>query len=82
MILIASARLALERLRANAARSALTVLGIVIGVGSVVTLVAVGNGSAAQVNSQFSGLGANTLTVTSGRGFGGGLRGAAGSGTR
>jgi putative ABC transport system permease protein len=81
MILIASVRLALERLRANAARSALTVLGIVIGVGSVVTLVAVGNGSAAEVNSQFSGLGANTLTVTSGRGFGGGLRGAAGSGT-
>jgi putative ABC transport system permease protein len=81
MILIASVRLALERLRANAARSALTVLGIVIGVGSVVTLVAVGNGSAAQVNSQFSELGANTLTVTSGRGFGGGLREAAGSGT-
>jgi putative ABC transport system permease protein len=81
MILLASVRLALERLRANAARSALTVLGIVIGVGSVVTLVAVGNGSAAEVNSQFSGLGANTLTVTSGRGFGGGLRGAAGSGT-
>jgi putative ABC transport system permease protein len=81
MILIASVRLALERLRANAARSALTVLGIVIGVGSVVALVAVGNGSAAEVNNQFSGLGANTLTVTSGRGFGGGLRGAAGSGT-
>jgi putative ABC transport system permease protein len=57
MILIASVRLALERLRANAARSALTVLGIVIGVGSVVALVAVGNG------------------------FGGGLRGAAGSGS-
>jgi putative ABC transport system permease protein len=57
MILIASVRLALERLRANAARSALTVLGIVIGVGSVVALVAVG------------------------RGFGGGLRGAAGSGS-
>src|SRR6266545_2547387 len=51
------------------------------GSGSVVTLVAVGNGSAAEVNSQFSGLGANTLTVTSGRGFGGGLRGVAGSGT-
>jgi putative ABC transport system permease protein len=81
MILIASVRLALERLMANAARSALTVLGIVIGVGAVVALVAVGNGSAAEVNSQFSGLGANTLTVTSGRGFGGGLRGAAGSGT-
>jgi putative ABC transport system permease protein len=81
MILIPSVRLALERLKANAARSALTVLGIVIGVGAVVALVAVGNGSAAEANSQFSGLGANTLTVTSGRGFGGGLRGAAGSGT-
>jgi putative ABC transport system permease protein len=81
MIVLASVRLALDRLRANAARSALTVLGIVIGVAAVVALVAVGNGSAAEVNNQFSGLGANTLTVTSGRGFGGGLRGAAGSGT-
>jgi putative ABC transport system permease protein len=81
MMLFEAVRLALDRLRANAARSALTVLGIVIGVGSVVTLVAVGNGSAAAVSNQFSGLGANTLTVTSGRGFGGGLRGAAGSGT-
>jgi putative ABC transport system permease protein len=81
MMLFEAVRLALDRLRANAARSALTVLGIVIGVGSVVTLVAVGNGSAAAVSNQFSGLAANTLTVTSGRGFGGGLRGAAGSGT-
>jgi putative ABC transport system permease protein len=81
MIVLASVRLALDRLKANAARSALTVLGIVIGVAAVVALVAVGNGSAAEVNNQFSGLGANTLTVTSGRGFGGGLRGAAGSGT-
>jgi putative ABC transport system permease protein len=81
MMLFEGVRLALNRLRANAARSALTVLGVVIGVGSVVTLVAVGNGSAAEVSNQFSGLGANTLTVTSGRGFGGGLRGAAGSGT-
>ncbi len=80
-MILEAVRLALNRLRANAARSALTVLGIVIGVGSVVTLVAVGNGSAADVNNQFSGLGANTLTVSSGRGFGGGLRGAAGSGT-
>ena len=76
-----SIRLALGRLRANAARSALTVLGVVIGVGAIVTLVAVGNGSAANVNDQFAGLGANTLTVSRGRGFGGGLRGAAGSGT-
>ncbi|HEV8648597.1 MAG TPA: ABC transporter permease [Actinomycetes bacterium] len=76
-------RLGVDRLRANAARSALTVIGVIIGVGSVVTLVAVGRGSAADVNDQFSGLGANTLTVTSARGFargfGRGVAGAAGS---
>jgi len=57
----------------------LTVIGLVIGVGSVVTLVAVGNGSAADVNDQFSRLGANTLTVTGGRGFGFGVSGLTGS---
>ena len=72
-------RLALGRLRANALRSLLTVVGLVIGVGAVVTLVAVGNGSAAEVNAQFSRLGANTMTVVGGRGFGQGMRGAAGS---
>jgi ABC-type lipoprotein release transport system permease subunit len=72
-------RLAGGRLRANALRSLLTVVGLVIGVGSVVTLVAVGNGSAAEVNDQFSRLGSNTMTVMGGRGFGGGVQGAAGS---
>jgi putative ABC transport system permease protein len=56
-------------------------LGVVIGVAAIVTLVAVGSGAAASVNDQFAGLGANTLTVSGGRGFSGGLRGAAGSGT-
>jgi putative ABC transport system permease protein len=72
-------RLAAGRLRANLLRSLLTVVGLVIGVGSVVTLVAVGNGSAADVNDQFSRLGSNTMTVIGGRGFGGGLAGTAGS---
>jgi putative ABC transport system permease protein len=72
-------RLAAGRLRANALRSLLTVVGLVIGVGSVVTLVAVGNGSAADVNDQFSRLGSNTMTVMGGRGFGGGVVGTAGS---
>ncbi len=76
-----SIRLALGRLRANVLRSALTVLGVVIGVGAIVTLVAVGRGSANAVNAQFAGLGADTLTVSQGRGFSGGLRGAAGTGT-
>jgi len=78
-VIFEAVRLALSRLRANALRSMLTVIGLVIGVGSVVALVAVGNGSAADVNDQFSGLGANTLTVQGGRGFGGGIMGAAGS---
>jgi putative ABC transport system permease protein len=76
-----SIRLALGRLRANVLRSALTVLGVVIGVGAIVTLVAVGRGSANAVSAQFAGLGADTLTVSQGRGFSGGLRGAAGTGT-
>jgi putative ABC transport system permease protein len=80
-MLLESVRLALGRLVANLARSALTVLGVVIGVGAIVTLVAVGNGSAANVSDQFAGLGSDTLTVAGGRGFSGGLRGAAGSGT-
>ena len=81
MIVVESIRLALARLRANALRSGLTVLGIVIGVGSVVALVAVGQGSAAETSAQFSSLGANVLTVASGRGFGQGVAGASGSGT-
>ncbi len=80
-MILESVRLALGRLQANAARSALTIIGVVIGVGAIVTLVAVGNGSAADVNDQFAALGANTLTVSGGRGFSRGLRGAAGSGT-
>jgi putative ABC transport system permease protein len=80
-MILESARLALGRLRANVVRSALTVLGVVIGVGAIVALVAVGNGSANSVSAQFAGLGADTLTVTQGRGFSFGLRGAAGSGT-
>jgi putative ABC transport system permease protein len=75
MIVVESIRLALARLRANALRSGLTVLGIVIGVGSVVALVAVGQGSAAETSAQFSSLGANVLTVASGRGFGQGVAG-------
>lgn len=78
-MIVEAVRLACNRLGANAARSALTVLGVIIGVGSVVTLVAVGRGSAAEVNDQFSGLGANTLTVTSGRAFARGVAGATGS---
>jgi putative ABC transport system permease protein len=54
---------------ANAMRSFLTVLGVLIGVASVVILIAVGNGSQIAVARQFQSLGTNTLTVFAG-GFG------------
>ena len=62
-------RVALKALTANKMRSFLTMLGVVIGVGAVIALVAVGNGAQAQVVSQFESLGSNLLTVSSSMSF-------------
>jgi putative ABC transport system permease protein len=51
-------------LASNKLRSALTTLGILIGVGAVILLVAVGNGSSEQIKKSIQRLGANSLTVT------------------
>jgi putative ABC transport system permease protein len=59
----ASFLLALREIRRHLLRSILTVLGIVIGVGAVVTMVTVGNGVTASVRTQIASLGANTLIV-------------------
>jgi putative ABC transport system permease protein len=62
-------RFALRGLSANKLRSALTMLGILIGVAAVILLVAVGNGSAQAVSDRIEALGTNTVTVmSSGRG--------------
>ncbi|HEY6794212.1 MAG TPA: ABC transporter permease [Kineosporiaceae bacterium] len=58
---------ALAALRANRLRSALTMLGVVIGVGSVVLLVAIGSGAKQQVERQVEGLGSNLILVVPGR---------------
>jgi putative ABC transport system permease protein len=58
-------RFALRGVAANKLRSALTMLGILIGVAAVILLVAVGNGSAKAVSDRISALGTNTLTVMS-----------------
>jgi putative ABC transport system permease protein len=64
-------RFAAHGLSANKSRSALTTLGILIGVGAVILLVAVGNGSSKQIQANIESLGSNTLTVFSGNfGFG------------
>jgi putative ABC transport system permease protein len=60
-------RVALDALRANRMRSGLTMLGVVIGVGAVVVLVAIGTGAKNEVESQVEGLGSNLLIVVPGQ---------------
>ena len=61
-------------LSANKARSGLTILGIVIGIGSVIAMISIGEGASGQIQSSIEGLGSNLLTVSpgfvqQGRGF-------------
>jgi putative ABC transport system permease protein len=69
---------ALRGLTANKLRSLLTVLGVSIGVGAVIVLVAVGNGSGKAVQSRLEAMGTNLLTVSTTGGGGGFVRGQAG----
>ena len=66
-----SIRIAIQGILSNKLRSALTIIGILIGVGSVIVLVSVGTGSREAVAKQFEQLGSNTITVVNARGFGG-----------
>jgi len=61
-----SAKSALRALRHNMLRSFLTLLGIVIGVGSVITMLAIGDGSKKQIVDAISSLGSNLLNVNAG----------------
>jgi putative ABC transport system permease protein len=62
--------LALRSIRRHILRSFLTILGIVIGVGAVVTMVTLGKATTAAVQSQIAALGTNILQVRPGQGFG------------
>lgn len=67
---------ALAAIRANAMRSMLTTLGIIIGVGAVIAMVALGEGAQARVESQIQAMGTNVLTIRPGQSrFGGVSRG-------
>jgi putative ABC transport system permease protein len=62
--------LALREIRRNVMRSFLTILGIVIGVASVITMVTLGNGATVQVTEGIASLGSNLLMVTPGQRMG------------
>jgi putative ABC transport system permease protein len=62
--------LALRELKRNVMRSILTILGIVIGVGAVITMVTIGGGATAQVKEQIASMGSNLLMVSPGKRLG------------
>ena len=64
---------ALQSVRANLFRAILTMLGIIIGVASVITMVALGTGARQAIDAQIEALGASILTVRSGQMFAGGI---------
>jgi len=73
--------LALSRLGTGKLRTGLTMLGVIIGVASVVALVSIGEGATSGINSRLQGLGTNLLSVTPGATTTGATRGAFGSAT-
>jgi len=62
----------------NRLRSFLTMLGIIIGVGSVIAMISIGEGAQSSIESQISSLGTNMLMVMPGRGFSGRVSSGAG----
>ena len=71
----------LSTLALNKLRTGLAILGIIIGIGSVIALVSLGQASQKAVESQIQSLGSNLLTVMPGSAQSGGVRGAAGART-
>ncbi len=71
--------LALQSIRRHAARSALTMLGVIIGVASVIVMVAIGQGAQAEIQARIDGLGTNLIVVSPASSQRGGVSGGAGS---
>jgi len=73
-------KISLRALRVNKMRSALTMLGIIIGVGAVITMLAVGTGASERISEQMASIGSNLLIIMPGSSTSGGIR--MGSGTQ
>src|SRR5512140_90893 len=74
-----SARIALRSLAANKMRSALTMLGIITGVMSVIAMLSIGRGAQAAITNQINSIGTNLLYIRPGAPVQGGVRAAEGS---
>ena len=74
MSLFEALRSALQAIGANALRSVLTMLGIIIGVAAVIAMVAIGSGARSRVNDQIRSLGANLAVISAGNVQVGGVR--------
>ncbi len=72
-------KISLRALRVNKMRSALTMLGIIIGVGAVIAMLAVGTGASEQIAAQMSSIGSNLLIILPGATTSGGVRMGAGT---
>ncbi|MEY5012061.1 MAG: hypothetical protein RLZZ253_3200, partial [Verrucomicrobiota bacterium] len=75
----ATFKIALRALRRNSLRTGLTMLGIIIGVGAVVAMVAIGAGAKSQVEAQIASLGENVILIFSGSTTSSGIRTGLGS---
>ena len=72
-------RIAYKALGRNKMRSGLTMLGIIIGVGAVIAMIAIGSGAKARIQEQIASMGSNLLIVLSGSATSGGFRWGSGS---
>ena len=72
-------RISLRALRVNKMRSGLTMLGMIIGVGAVIAMLAVGTGARQKIADQISSMGSNLIMVLSGASTSGGIRMGAGT---
>jgi putative ABC transport system permease protein len=72
-------RISFRALRVNKMRSALTMLGIIIGVGAVIAMLAVGTGASRKIAEQISSIGSNLLIILPGSTTAGGVRMGAGT---
>jgi putative ABC transport system permease protein len=82
MSVLMTLRIAFKALGRNKLRTALTMLGMIIGVAAVITMVALGSGAQAAIEEQIRGAGTNMITIFPGSANVGGVRQGAGTSTR